>query len=130
MTDKYIRHTDADGNAFYVKYDDNGDGYYTPVTVGPALVSSTDTNCGQITVTTAGTAVQGPDVALVNGVFINSHPSNTGLIAVGNDGTGDITTTNGYILGAGSADLWQVQNLNQLWFDASVNGEKACWHKA
>jgi hypothetical protein len=124
-----------------VRYTDNGDGSYTPIvdmgasvtlsgdisTVGPNI--STGNNCGQITVTTAGTAVQGPNVALTNGVFINGHPANTGYIAVGNNGSNTVTTTSGFILGAGNADIWQVANLNELWFNSTVNGEKATWHK-
>jgi len=77
-----------------------------------------------VTVTTAGTAVQGP--ATGKGVFtIGADPANTGYIYVGSDGAGDVASTNGHKLGAGQQVLIQTGNMNQVWFDASVNGEKA-----
>ena len=84
---------------------------------------------GQVTVTTAGTAVQGSDVAMTNGVFIKAHPTNTKPVWVGNDGAGDVTLNNGYPLDAGELIVIQVDNLNKLWFDSEVNGEKLCWLK-
>lgn len=85
---------------------------------------------GLITVTTAGTAVQGGNVPLTNGVFIKALSTNTGLGYVGNDGAGDVTSSNGYELSAGDFILLNVANLNQLFFDTAVNGEKFCWLKA
>lgn len=77
-----------------------------------------------VTVTTAGTAVQGPDTGA--GVFIvGGDPANTGYIYVGNDGAGDVALGNGHKLGAGQQVPIQVGNMNQVYFDASVNGEKA-----
>lgn len=79
----------------------------------------------QITVGTAGTAVQGPDMALTNGVYTYAHPSNTGLTYVGNTSNG-ILSTNGAVLpiGGGNPCYFAVTNVNQLWFNAAVNGEK------
>ena len=85
---------------------------------------------GQKTVTTAGTAVQGANVPLDNGVFIAGLSSNTGKVYVGNDGEDDVSATTGYELGAGESVLIHVANLNELWFDAAVNGEGICWIKA
>ena len=88
---------------------------------------------GQITVTTAGTAVQGASVAPYDGVrsgfYIRALSANTGLIYIGNDGADDVTSANGYELAAGNAVFIPCKNLNELWFDSSVNGEKACWLK-
>src|SRR3990167_2451232 len=78
---------------------------------------------GQINIPTPGTAVQGPDVALTNGVFVKAHPANTGNVAVGNDGSDDVTMTNGFVLDAGEIILIQVANLNELWFDAATGGD-------
>ena len=86
--------------------------------------------CGQITVTTAGTEVQGGNVPLTNGVFIKALGANTGKMYVGNDGAGAISSTTGYELASGEVIIIQVDNLNKLWFDSSVNGEKVCWMKA
>lgn len=85
---------------------------------------------GQITVTTAGTAVQGSAVDLINGVWIRALEGNTGNVYVGNDGAGDVTSSNGFELGPGDLVLVQAQNLSDLWFDAATNGDKLCWLKA
>ena len=85
---------------------------------------------GQITVTTAGAEVQGPDVPLSNGVFIKALAGNTGVVYVGNDGAGAVTSANGFQLDKGDMILVQVDNLNKLWFDAATNGDKFCWMKA
>ena len=83
---------------------------------------------GVITVETAGTAVQGPDVG--PGEFvIKADPENTGYIYVGNDGAGDVSSANGYKLDAGEAAVLRVAKLSDVWFDSSVNGEKATWIK-
>ena len=85
---------------------------------------------GQITIAAAGTAVQGPDVDIVNDVIIRAMTGNGGLVYFGNDGAGDVTALNGYELAAGeSAGVTSstVTNLNQLWFDAAANGYKFCW---
>jgi hypothetical protein len=80
---------------------------------------------GQITVTTAGTAVQGPSVT--GGKFIlKAHPDNTDTVWVGNV-SGDVANTNGFPLDPGEALPVNVPNLNIFYFDADVNGEKICW---
>jgi hypothetical protein len=82
---------------------------------------------GQVTVTTPGTSIQGGDVVLTNGVFVKALTGNTGNMFIGY-ATGDNRT--GFELDANQLILVQVSNLNQLWFDASVGGEKICWLKA
>jgi hypothetical protein len=84
---------------------------------------------GQVTVATAGTAVQGtsipgPEFALT------AHPDNTGVVYVGNDGANDVTSANGYALGtAEGMVVVRAANLNELWFDAATNGDIVCWLK-
>lgn len=85
---------------------------------------------GVVTVTTAGTAVQGGSVALSGGVLVKALSTNTGLAYVGNDGAGDVASTNGFELSPGDMVYLNVDNLNKLWFDTAVNGEKLCWLKA
>ncbi len=83
---------------------------------------------GQVTVTTAGTAVKGPDTE--PGEFIiRADPANTGYIYMGNNGNNDVDSTNGLKLAAGDVIIARVSNLNIYWFDSSVNGEKATWIK-
>jgi hypothetical protein len=84
---------------------------------------------GQITVTTAGTAVQGTDVAGV-GWFIRALSGNSGNVYLGNDAAGDVTSANGYELAAGDQIYIEVRNLNELFFDSAENGDKFCWLKA
>jgi hypothetical protein len=80
---------------------------------------------GQITVTTAGTRVQGPDVP-GSAFMIKALPATT--IAY----VGDVTVTallgyplQGTVIGNGL--VIEVPNLSLLWFDAAVNGEKIAW---
>ena len=85
---------------------------------------------GQITVTTAGTAVQGPNEP--GGEFLLApNPANTGaFVWVGNDGAGDVASTNGYPLVGGVTQIViRVNNLQDLWFDVQTNGDKICWLK-
>jgi hypothetical protein len=80
---------------------------------------------GAITVATAGTRVQGPDVP--GKAFRLSAATATTIAYVG-----DVTVTaaNGYPLRGttiGNSVVIDVPNLSLLWFDAAVNGEKVCW---
>lgn len=80
---------------------------------------------GQITVTTSGTAVQGTTQA--GSLFaLKAHPDNTDVVWVGNVSE-DVSNANGYPLEPGEQIIVQIPNLNALWVDADVNGEKLCW---
>ena len=93
-------------------------------------IPTTSAMSGQLTVTSAGTAVQGTSVSLLNGVYIKALSTNTGLIYVGYDGTAsNVTSTTGFELAAGDIILLQVANLNNLWFNSSANNQKVCWIK-
>lgn len=81
---------------------------------------------GQITVTTAGTEVQGTDVK-AEGFFIKALAANTGKMYIGNNGSGAVSSSLGYELSAGEQVLVNIRNLNELWIDSTVNGEKVCW---
>jgi len=83
-----------------------------------------------VTVTTAGTAVQGPDTG--SGTFsIVASEANTGnYVYVGNDGADDISATTGYPLKKDLNPIIQtVSNMNQQWFDAGTNGDKVVLFK-
>jgi hypothetical protein len=99
-------------------------------TVASPTFGASSAMSGQITVTTAGTEVQGTDVKLPNGVFIKALAGNTGVVYVGNDGAGAVSATTGFQLSAGDVILVQVSNLKDLWFDSASNGDKFCWLKA
>lgn len=81
---------------------------------------------GQITVTTAGTAVRGT-ARPSNMVALKAHPDNTDVIWVGSDGAGDVTSSNGFPLEPGETIIVQMGNLQDLWVDADVSGEKVCY---
>jgi hypothetical protein len=82
---------------------------------------------GIITVATAGTAQQGTDVP--GHLFaIKAHPDNTDTAWVGNV-SGDVAATNGFPLNPGEALIIELSNLNVLYFDTDVSGEKVCWVK-
>jgi hypothetical protein len=76
---------------------------------------------GQITVTSAGTPVQGSDVQ-ANDIYIAGHPSNAGNVWV--SGVGDAAK---YPIPAGQQIVVNVGNLNALEFDADTDGDIACW---
>lgn len=80
---------------------------------------------GLITVTTAGTAVQGPTTAGY-ACAVKAHPDNSDTIWVGQDGNDDVSASNGFPLNPGEGIILNG-NLSRYWFDADVNGEKACY---
>ena len=85
---------------------------------------------GQITVTTAGTAVVGPNTG--PGTFVLKPVSaNSGTyMYVGNDGSDDVASGTGFDL---KKDLDKimltVSNLNQWYFDTDTNGDKMSYIK-
>ena len=84
---------------------------------------------GQITVTTAGTAVQGPATE-AGDYLIRGMPGNSGAyVYFGNDGAGDVSALNGYVLGSGEQAVLHVGSLSNLWFDVTTNGDKLAWIK-
>ena len=80
-------------------------------------------NTGKITVTTAGTAVAGPDVMYSKRLVLASLPGNAGLVAFGNEG-GDITMATGFVLDdSDQVVIDGAGNLEDLMFDAATNGD-------
>lgn len=81
---------------------------------------------GKKTVTTAGTAVrltsQPGEIFLVKALI-----ANTGKIYLGNDGSDDVSSANGYELNAGEYVTLFTKNLDQYWIDSDVNGEGVSW---
>lgn len=92
----------------------------------PSAFDAATVLSGLITVTTAGTAVQGTATPGAVRVAVKAHPDNSDTIWVGNDGAGDVANTNGFPLNPGEGVILRG-NLNQYRFDADVSGEKLCW---
>lgn len=84
---------------------------------------------GQVTVPTAGTAVQ-LGTAIINGpILIRAHTGNTGVVYVGNDGNDDVASTNGLELDKGEQfELQYVRSLARIYVDAATGGDKISWH--
>jgi hypothetical protein len=85
-----------------------------------------DVLSGQITVTTAGTAVAGPSTSRAAAVAVKAHPDNADTVWIGNDGAGDVTAANGFPLNPGEGVV-VPGDLENYRFDADSNGDKLCW---
>lgn len=75
-------------------------------------------------ITTAGTALAGPDTGA--GTFaVQADPANTGTyMYVGNDGADDVASTTGYALKKDATPIiMTVTNMNQVYFDTDTNGD-------
>ena len=83
---------------------------------------------GQKTVTTAGTAVQLGTVRVEGPLMVKALDTNTGIVALGNDGANDVTVSNGLRLSAGEVCVLDfVGCLANIWLDSAVNGEGVSW---
>jgi hypothetical protein len=82
---------------------------------------------GQTTVTTAGTEVQLNANQACNSVIIKALSTNTGIMYIGNDGANAVSSSTGYPLNKDEYVVLEVLNLNNVYVDASENGEKVAW---
>ena len=84
---------------------------------------------GQKTVTTAGTAVTLGTSQLINGpLMVKALDTNSGVVALGNDGANDVTVSNGIRLDAGEEVYFPfVGNIASIYLDSAVNGEGVSW---
>lgn len=90
---------------------------------------------GQETVDAAGTAQRVAAVGTVGEAFaIKALSGNAGLVYIGNDGAGDVTSANGYELSAGDQILIEATgrgtiDLGDVWLDAATNDDGVAWLK-
>jgi hypothetical protein len=83
---------------------------------------------GQKTVTTAGTAVALGNQDISGPLMVKALDTNTGVVAIGGDGAGDVTVSNGMRLEAGDSVIFDfVGNLANIMVDSAVNGEGVAW---
>lgn len=83
---------------------------------------------GQKTVTTAGTAVALANQFANSAVMVKALDTNTGVVAIGNDGAGDVTTSIGLRLAAGDVVIFDfVGYMGTLMVDSAVSGEGVSW---
>lgn len=83
---------------------------------------------GQKTVTAAGTA-EALGTALVHGaLMVKALVGNAGNVYIGNDGAGDVTSSNGMELQPGDVAIFDhVASLSNLIIDSDNNGEGVSW---
>ncbi len=83
---------------------------------------------GQKTVTAAGTAEALGSQAIHGPLMVKALDTNTDVVAIGNDGAGDVTVSNGLRLLAGEVVVFDwVGNLGSIMVDAAVDGEGVAW---
>lgn len=83
---------------------------------------------GQTTVPTAGTAVALGTQIIAGALLVKALASNTGLVYVGNDGSHNVTSANGYPLAAGDQVIFEhVAQLSNIRVNAAVNNEGVAW---
>jgi hypothetical protein len=83
---------------------------------------------GQKTVAAAGTAEALGTAKIQGPLMVKALDTNTGIVAIGNDGAGDVTTSNGLRLAASEVVVFDhVSSLAAIFVDAAVNGEGVSW---
>ena len=83
---------------------------------------------GQKTIATAGTALELGSQVINAPLMIKALDTNTGVAAIGNDGAGDVTVSNGVRLEAGDVIIFEfVGNLASIMVDVATNGEGVAW---
>ena len=83
---------------------------------------------GQKTVTTAGSAEALGSQTINAALMIKALDSNTDVVAIGNDGGGDVSLANGLRLEPGDSLVLEfVGCLASLMLDAALDGEGVCW---
>lgn len=83
---------------------------------------------GQTTVAAAGTAVALGSQRADAPVLVKALDTNAGIVAIGNDGAGDVTVSNGLRLAVGEEVYFQwIGDLATLMVDAVNNGDGVSW---
>ena len=83
---------------------------------------------GQKVVAAAGTAEALGASVVGGGLIVKALDTNSGIVAVGNDGAGDVSLANGFRLAKGeSIEFAFVSGLDALFVDATEDGEGVCW---
>ena len=80
------------------------------------------------TIQTAGTALPLGSQPVVGPLMVKALTTNTGLVYIGNDGAGDVSSSNGFPLSAGNVVILNhISNLAAVIVDSAVNGEGVAW---
>jgi hypothetical protein len=85
---------------------------------------------GQKTVTSAGTEVALGTATIKGPLMVKALTTNTGLVFVGHNGDGTVSSSTGYPLAAGDQVILEFVNvLSEIMVDSAVNGEGVAWIK-
>jgi len=83
---------------------------------------------GKITVAAAGSAVALGTQTINGPLAVKALAGNSGLVYLGDDGSGDVNSSSGFELSAKEEiRLDYVGSLASIMLDAAVNGEGVCW---
>ncbi len=83
---------------------------------------------GQTTVAVPGTEVALGSQLIDGPLMVKALDTNTGIVAVGNDGAGAVSVSTGMRLAAGDVIVFaSVGNLGSLLVDVVVGGEGVAW---
>lgn len=124
MANKTVKESQGSGayDSFDALYQDLGNGtLYAEAVVSPLITADADMT-QLVTVTTAGTPVQGPDKNNAGGWAVKADPANTGYIYFMFHG--QTAAAKGFPLSAGQTFVLPILNLSSVDFDASVNAQK------
>ena len=80
---------------------------------------------GQVGVGVAAVQMHPAGQALQQGVIVQAHPNNAGIVFVGNSNA--VTVGNGFPLAPGASVTLPVPNTNQVWLIASQAAQTAAW---
>lgn len=83
---------------------------------------------GVKTVTTTGTAEALGSQQINARLAVKALSTNTNAAYIGEDGSGDVASTNGYELAPSAEIIFEfVGDLSHLMVDVSTNGDGVCW---
>jgi hypothetical protein len=82
----------------------------------------------QKSVTTAGSPEPLGSLRVDGPLMVKALDTNTGVVAIGNDGANSVALTSGMRLSAGDAIVFEfVGSLESLYIDAAVDDEGVAW---
>ena len=83
---------------------------------------------GQKTISTAGSAEPMGNQRIDGPLMVKALTTNTDLAYLGNDGAGDVSSSNGLPLSAGDVVIFEwAGDLASIMVDVAVNGECVAW---
>jgi len=83
---------------------------------------------GQKTISAAGTAEALGTASIQGPLMVKALEDNAGVCYLGNDGAGDVASTNGLVMAAGDMVVFEyISALSALMLDAANNDDGVAW---